>query len=558
MLTHAKTNAVHRRARSSSIPPSHSHTDQQVQIRHILNRQSVQEKLTIGAPNDKYEQEADRVADQVMRMPNGSGSVGAVDSPKDVTSRIQRRCEQCEEELQRKPNGSDLSGLAPSSKTASVINNLGGSGSPLTTSERAFFEPKFGQDFRDVRIHTDQQAAQSAHDLNAKAYTFGDSVAFARGEYQPNTTNGRRLLAHELTHVVQQAGSQQRVQREPNDKPAAAQCRSTSIRMGNDGPSAVICFATDSATLDDQDKEKLNTLISGLRSILNQQALTVTVYGTADTRGGDEHNQRLSDARALAVAQYIKDYTPMTAFPLNVQYLGTGEVGPEGQELKGEDLNDYRIVMVQTNDYSPESPEEAGCANLQRWLASGVFEAQWSGGQIEDGDALLCLLRIAVAPKRLVSSNEYGDYFPDDFYIDAQNMTNFGAEWNQETYAAEGGTMECSVLNYEEPVKDYVTRARKYIRENRTTHSRMRDVLCQKAAWWGRSDGMPDFEKAEKHLRYIIENEAVTRVRNEARMRAAAIDHPCELNDHQLIVNDIFAMLQEAPGSVYQCILDID
>ena len=79
-------------------------------------------------------------------------------------------------------------------------------GQPLSKSERAYFEPRFGVDFSQVRLHSDAQAAESARAVNAKAYTVGQDVVFGTGQYTQGTGEGRRLMAHELTHVVQQSG----------------------------------------------------------------------------------------------------------------------------------------------------------------------------------------------------------------------------------------------------------------------------------------------------------------------------------------------------------------
>jgi hypothetical protein len=84
---------------------------------------------------------------------------------------------------------------------------LNSSGQPLDASTRAFFEPRFGHDFSRVRVHTDEKAAESARAVNARAYTVGDNVVMGSGHYLPSSSSGRRLLAHELTHVVQQANS---------------------------------------------------------------------------------------------------------------------------------------------------------------------------------------------------------------------------------------------------------------------------------------------------------------------------------------------------------------
>ncbi|MGD8447061.1 MAG: DUF4157 domain-containing protein [Desulfobacterales bacterium] len=98
-------------------------------------------------------------------------------------------------------------------KLRANIRPPNGGGRPLNESERAFFEPRFGCDFNQVRIHTDAQASTAAEAVSARAFTLGDDIVFGAGHYTPNTSTGNRLLAHELTHVIQQRGRQQTLQR---------------------------------------------------------------------------------------------------------------------------------------------------------------------------------------------------------------------------------------------------------------------------------------------------------------------------------------------------------
>jgi len=97
-----------------------------------------------------------------------------------------------------------ISNLNPSLE--SKIQSLKGGGQPLSENDRTFFEPRFSYDFSQVRLHSDVQAAESARALNAKAYTQGQDVVFGAGQYALGTSEGRRLMAHELTHVLQQSG----------------------------------------------------------------------------------------------------------------------------------------------------------------------------------------------------------------------------------------------------------------------------------------------------------------------------------------------------------------
>ncbi len=167
----------------------------------------IQAKLSVSEPGDIYEQEADRIADQVMRMPHPALARLSIDPTSVRALSLQRECATCEdEELRRKSQ--DLNTETPSSGLDLVAATLRQGGQPLDNNTRAFFEPRFGTDFSAVRIHTDNQAAESARSVYALAYTVGRDVVFAAGEHNPGTESGKRLLAHELTHVVQQSSSE--------------------------------------------------------------------------------------------------------------------------------------------------------------------------------------------------------------------------------------------------------------------------------------------------------------------------------------------------------------
>lgn len=203
----------------------------QPSVRQILTRTAIQPKLRIGAVNDPAEAEADHVANQVMRMPDSRDSGAAEHAPPGPPTSaligqepVRRMCDECEGELHRKPADGDgptgdemeempvrakeasASGAKASPAAESAIGSLAGGGTPLAASERAFFEPRFGRSFANVRIHDGQKADTAAKSINARAFALGNSVAFAGGEYRPGSTEGRRLMAHELTHVVQNSG----------------------------------------------------------------------------------------------------------------------------------------------------------------------------------------------------------------------------------------------------------------------------------------------------------------------------------------------------------------
>jgi Domain of unknown function (DUF4157) len=163
---------------------------------------SLQAKLRVNEPGDEYEQEAERVARDVMRTLDARPEGGSAETMS--RSLVQRRV------------AGDDNGQGEVPAVANDV--LLSPGETLDGPTRAFFEARFGYDFGKVRIHADAKAAQSASDLNALAYTVGNNVVFGAERFQPATSQGRSLLAHELTHVVQQtsaSGAAGALQRSP-------------------------------------------------------------------------------------------------------------------------------------------------------------------------------------------------------------------------------------------------------------------------------------------------------------------------------------------------------
>ncbi|MCG8700556.1 MAG: DUF4157 domain-containing protein, partial [Bacteroidales bacterium] len=220
----------------------------------------IQPKLTIGSPGDKYEQEADAVANHVVSEPKQffAPSVQASffsdhDDNQSVVQdgpKVQKKStdistianpliqtapffasnnapeiqESNQEEIQTKEdeeiqasffsdrvdrvaNGDDSGG---GSNIENKLNSTKGSGSPLPSSTQQNMEGSIGADFSSVRVHTDSSAVQMSQDLGARAFTHGNDIYFNNNQYQPETTSGQHLLAHELTHTVQQGASVQK------------------------------------------------------------------------------------------------------------------------------------------------------------------------------------------------------------------------------------------------------------------------------------------------------------------------------------------------------------
>jgi len=195
-------------------------------VQKLFDNGTIQAKLTIGRSSDKYELEADRVADKVMRMPEPKRSSvnGHQPQGKPVTPLIQKQEEhedeeernQEEEQIQTQllenrvmrlpeppgPGSNEDEEEVDPNLEIQINSNATGQSFPTTT--RTFFEKRFGHDFSSVRIHTDSQAANTARKFNAKAFTIGRDIYFGSGHYQPGQKQGKQLLAHELTHTLQQ------------------------------------------------------------------------------------------------------------------------------------------------------------------------------------------------------------------------------------------------------------------------------------------------------------------------------------------------------------------
>jgi Domain of unknown function (DUF4157) len=172
---------------------------------------AIQPKPTLGQPGDQYEREADSAADAVMRMPDPgrtmTHSAGAPPEgelhrePHDNFSKLHPKDG---EDAVRHKESSATPMVARAQSTPSTVQGvLQSGGQPIDATTRSFMEPRFGYDFGSVRVHSDERAAKSARSVNALAYTIGRDVVFGAGQYAPSSIAGKRLLAHELQHVVQ-------------------------------------------------------------------------------------------------------------------------------------------------------------------------------------------------------------------------------------------------------------------------------------------------------------------------------------------------------------------
>ena len=186
-------------------------------VQQLIRSSFIQTKLRVSTPEDPAEREADRVAENVVARKSKSHIPVAVreDGDEEETP-VNRLCNECEDEMVHRAEGHHASGTQHQirNSTAQSIRGLNGHGSPLPEATRSFFEPRFGADFSHVRVHTDSHAAETARSINAKAFTVGPNIAFASGHYAPHSAEGQKILAHELTHVVQQSAGSRKVSRD--------------------------------------------------------------------------------------------------------------------------------------------------------------------------------------------------------------------------------------------------------------------------------------------------------------------------------------------------------
>lgn len=229
------------------------HSSGNATVHRLLRSRTVQPTLTVNRPGDQYELEAERVSEAIVRMPASRDSMQRAERHSSNTPQIPRivhrypspargvvsmfatsteddplvpawMCSQCagqravetsaedvpEKPIQRQATGRALSRGGPvRGDLETELQSLSHGGHPMPGGEREYFENRFGTSFADVRLQTDHRADRLARALDAEAFAFGTRVAFREGRYRPGTNSGRRLLAHELAHVVQQTGRPQ-------------------------------------------------------------------------------------------------------------------------------------------------------------------------------------------------------------------------------------------------------------------------------------------------------------------------------------------------------------
>lgn len=279
----ATNDRTHVRALEAPVPEAAPATNR-FDLAGVASR--IQRKPDISAPGDAFEREADVVADRVMRMAEPASARSLQGSPGPVS--IQRKCSACDDEDRRTlhTKRSDTASVGNAVDTATAARVAQRGGEPLSRDARAFFEPRFGHDFSHVRVHADGEAAHAARSVQARAYTLGHDIVFGAGQYSPSTRVGRHLLAHELTHVVQQgAGAIAQVRRAPPAPSTAAGSDFDIVGKPDDSAADTtrIHFDKDSDVIDSDEDTKLAPFKS-VEVTINAHQSEEEAAGTASKR----------------------------------------------------------------------------------------------------------------------------------------------------------------------------------------------------------------------------------------------------------------------------------
>ncbi len=343
----------------------------------FFNAPSIQAKLTVNEPGDKYEQEADSMADKVVqRLSDKTFSGSENNSPyffNTPLSMAQRKCASCEQEeklqkkeaadekdtlkgsLQKKPifesnaeppdedkniqkkcagcekeekllrkeffgqKKSDVIQQSAPSNIENSLNSSKGSGSALPQATREEMESSFGADFSGVKIHNDSASVQMNKNLNAQAFTHGSDIYFNSGKYNSNNKEGWHLLAHELTHVVQQSGVSisNFVQRSCGAEEIGGPEGCEKLVGDLKGPRYLFAVNCDSfAKGNDIDLEKDAEMI--------QDNANVEIHGFASVEGNPDYNQKLSCARAIVAKNLVESVLLKQRVNANIRIFSHG------------------------------------------------------------------------------------------------------------------------------------------------------------------------------------------------------------------------------------------
>ncbi len=377
----------------------------------------LQTKLKVGSVDDPLEHQADRIADRIMRdrpvappsttvprlqrkcaacekeeQKNGSASEVVLrrkcahcqqeeEQLASTSAQVQRNCAECEQEdqaLHRKPGSARSVTEAP----PLVHQVLRSPGQSLSSDDRSFFEPRFGFDLSRIRIHADSVASESAKSVAALAYTVGPDIAFASGQYQPGTDTGRRLLAHELAHVVQQSGGSAKLHRRvsgrdlnDSNKDAAELeiANSAPAQITDESSSGILRRqpkdATDTDTKDSDAKDAgAEHVLTRPEEISLSRSSAGRIAGTRDPFGISLYNFAIDSAELKtehrAVIAELASLIHLAGGIGSVQIYASGNADSTGEPIVNNPLSRHRAMAVQ--------------AQLSR-LSGAAIRATWHG-----------------------------------------------------------------------------------------------------------------------------------------------------------------------------------
>jgi Domain of unknown function (DUF4157) len=326
--------------------------------------QTVQTKLAINRPGDEYEQEADRVADAVMRMPEPGGSpepeeTSAVHRQTGGRGFVQRleahrnpSLEDAivvEEEQSMQETVQTLRTQSQQSGTTAIpkeqLNQAAG-GMPLESRSRNFMEARFGADFSRVQVHADQHAAALCESISARAFTYGSHIYFGTSEYRPETEAGRRVLAHELTHVVQQGGGE----------PATPASRSPGGSQIADSAPAI---------------QRLGALGKELRR-------NVAPWGAGGPTGIDHEV-------ATDVGTTVTGWQAYSPYKYELQYWCHGHSTNSFYDYSYSVYSGTSFAKVIVDEWTNIPPAQAAAGDIAVWTASFDHSARFTRPVIENG-----------------------------------------------------------------------------------------------------------------------------------------------------------------------------
>lgn len=370
---------------------------------------AIQTKLAINKLRDHHEQEADRVADKVMSMPE---------------LQLQRACtcgggcpkcgnqQDGQEQLQTKPaQGHDVGKATAPPSVEKVMSSPGQS---LDSTTRAFFEPRFGQDFSQVRVHTDTPASESAKAVNAQAYTVGSHIVFGQREYAPKMQERLQLLAHELTHVVQQGGLR-RVLLQRRELPHSTNYRFDTYRVSEadlSDPDIVARFKSLPLghLIQYRNRVSDSAVIDYIDQLLNDRLSALTL---------DQLFRDLATEKNPVIRNYIDQWLAIHAPTSYEIALGTNKPGETGTAIKASGIS----VTVLPDEFVDESTFKSLASKVSHGKVSEttkgitVYDPKWhprwvvTGGKVSSVHPTLQELKIKTVFLRgtsRISQSGYG------------------------------------------------------------------------------------------------------------------------------------------------------